>query len=105
GASPSVQEIGGGRSQASRLLKFGDGEIEAAPVEVSEGELEVGADLIGRFEGGILPEEDWVAPHFRAGVGGQGCHHQQGGGAQGKRLALDLEAAEEIDGDQNQTEH
>src|ERR1035438_2505955 len=104
GESPIVKQIGGGRLQFGGLLEFDDGEIVAALLEVGEGELEVAADFVGGFEDGIAPEENGVAPHLRAGVGGQGRGHQQGSGAGGQGLRFDLQAADQIDGNQDEAE-
>src|ERR1035441_2263181 len=36
---------------------------------------------------------------------GKGCGHHEGGGAEGQQLALHLETAEQVNGDQNQAEY
>ena len=105
GEAPIDQQVCGGRFQVGGLLKFGDGEIEAALLLVGEGKLEVGPHFAGRFEGGVLPEERAGRPRLRRARGWRRRPSSTMIAAM-PAIALRsmLEAAEQIDGNQNQPE-
>ena len=72
---------------------------------LASGKLEAGAQLVGRFLDGVLPQRHGIGPNGGTRMCGEGGHEHDGPGRVSELRARKLDPAHQIDHDEQKPEH